>query len=383
LFEFSGACAGCGETPYIRLLSALFGDRLLVANATGCSSIYGGNLPTTPWAKDLSGRGPTWANSLFEDNAEFGLGFRVSVDKQKEFASELLKQLEPQIVDELVTRILGNAQKDEADIFDQREWVKEVKAKLAGIPSPAATQLLALADQLVRKSVWILGGDGWAYDIGYGGLDHVLASGRNVKVLVLDTEVYSNTGGQCSKSTPRGAVAKFASGGKAAAKKDLGLIAMTYGNIYVASVAMGAKDQQTLKAFTEAEAYEGPALIIAYSHCIAHGINMTTGMQNQKAAVQSGQWLLYRFNPDRLKQGLNPLQLDSGAPKMKVEQYLGMENRFKMLTKSKPEEAKLLFAKSQTDADVRWRLYESLAARDFKPKDAAVKPTPATISDHP
>jgi pyruvate-ferredoxin/flavodoxin oxidoreductase len=362
LFEFSGACAGCGETPYIRLLSALFGDRLLVANATGCSSIYGGNLPTTPWAKDISGRGPTWSNSLFEDNAEFGLGFRVSVDKQKEFASELLKQLAPQIGDELVTKILVNKQKDEADIFDQRELIKDVKAKLAGVKSPAATQLLALADQLVRKSVWILGGDGWAYDIGFGGLDHVLASGRNVKVLVLDTEVYSNTGGQCSKSTPRGAVAKYASGGKAAAKKDLGLIAMTYGNIYVATVAMGAKDEQTLKAFIEAEAYDGPALIIAYSHCIAHGINMTTGMQNQKAAVQSGQWVLYRYNPDRLKEGLNPLQLDSGAPKMKVEQYLGMENRFKMLTKSKPEEAKLLFAKSQRMLTCaggfmnRWRL---------------------------
>jgi len=386
LFEFSGACAGCGETPYTRLLSALFGDRLLVANATGCSSIYGGNLPTTPWAKDATGRGPTWANSLFEDNAEFGLGFRVSVDKQKDFASELLKQLAPQIGDELVSKILNNPQKDEADIFDQRELVKEVKTKLAGIKSPAATQLLALADQLVRKSVWILGGDGWAYDIGYGGLDHVLASGRNVKVLVLDTEVYSNTGGQCSKSTPRGAVAKFASGGKAAAKKDLGLIAMTYGNIYVASVAMGAKDEQTLKAFLEAEAYQGPSLIIAYSHCIAHGINMTTGLQNQKAAVQSGQWMLYRYNPDRLKEGLNPLQLDSGAPKMKVEQYLGMENRFKMLTKSKPEEAKRLFAQSQTDADVRWQLYESLAARDFKPKTAATtaaKPAPSTVSDHP
>ncbi|MEK7707752.1 MAG: 4Fe-4S dicluster domain-containing protein, partial [Verrucomicrobiota bacterium] len=383
LFEFSGACGGCGETPYVRLLSALFGDRLLVANATGCSSIYGGNLPTTPWAQDAAGRGPTWSNSLFEDNAEFGLGFRVSLDKQKEFASELLKQLSPQIGDELVTKILVNAQKDEADIFEQREWVKELKAKLKGIKSPVATQLLALADQLVRKSVWILGGDGWAYDIGYGGLDHVLASGCNVKVLVLDTEVYSNTGGQCSKSTPRGAVAKFASGGKAAAKKDLGLIAMTYGNIYVATVAMGAKDEQTLKAFVEAEAYDGPALIIAYSHCIAHGINMTTGMQNQKAAVQSGQWVLYRYNPDRLKDGLNPLQLDSGAPKMKVEQYLGMENRFKMLTKSKPEEARRLFAQSQKDADVRWRLYESLAARDFKPKETPPTPAPATVLDHP
>ena len=384
LFEFSGACAGCGETPYIRLLSALYGDRLLVANATGCSSIYGGNLPTTPWAKNAAGRGPTWANSLFEDNAEFGLGFRVSVDKQKEFAGELLKQLAPQVGDELVTKILVNAQKDEADIYDQREFVTQLKAKLATLNSPVATQLLALADQLVRKSVWILGGDGWAYDIGYGGLDHVLASGRNIKVLVLDTEVYSNTGGQCSKSTPRGAVAKYASGGKPAAKKDLGLMAMSYGHVYVATIAMGAKDEQTLKAFTEAEAYDGPALIIAYSHCIAHGINMTLGLQHQKAAVQSGQWVLYRYNPDRVKLGLNPLQLDSGAAKMKVEQYLGMENRFKMLTKTKPEDAKAFHQKAQQDADARWRFYEAMAARDYKLKDSAIaKPTAATVSDHP
>jgi len=385
LFEFSGACAGCGETPYLRLLSALFGDRLLVANATGCSSIYGGNLPTTPWAQDAAGRGPAWANSLFEDNAEFGLGFRVSLDQQKEFAGELLKQLSRQIGDDLVTKILVNVQKDEAEINDQREWVKELKARLATLNSPLATRLLALADQLVRKSVWIVGGDGWAYDIGYGGLDHVLASGRNVKVLVLDTEVYSNTGGQCSKSTPRGAVAKFASGGKPSAKKDLGLMAMTYGHVYVASVAMGAKDEQTLKAFLEAEAYDGPALIIAYSHCIAHGINMTLGMQHQKAAVQSGQWLLYRYNPDRVKDGLNPLQLDSSAPKFKVEQYLTMENRFKMLTKTKPEDAKLLFQKAQGDADARWRLYEAMAARDFKPKESAgaTKPAPATVAEHP
>jgi pyruvate-ferredoxin/flavodoxin oxidoreductase len=386
MFEFSGACAGCGETPYVRLLSALFGDRLLVANATGCSSIYGGNLPTTPWAQDAAGRGPTWSNSLFEDNAEFGLGFRVSIDKQKEFASELLKQLAPQVGDELVTKILVNPQKDEADLFDQREWVKELKVKIKDLSTPAARQLLTLADQLVRKSVWILGGDGWAYDIGYGGLDHVLASGRNVKVLVLDTEVYSNTGGQCSKATPRAAVAKFASGGKPAAKKDLGLMAMSYGNVYVATVAMGARDEQTLKAFLEAEAYDGPAIIIAYSHCIAHGINMTTGLHNQKAAVQSGQWVLYRYNPDRAGQGQNPIQLDSGAPRLKVEQYLNMENRFKMLTKSKPERAKQLFQKAQDDAEARWRLYEALAARDFKPKDgapAAAKPSPATVAEHP
>ncbi len=380
LFEFSGACAGCGETPYVRLLSALFGDRLLVANATGCSSIYGGNLPTTPWTMNAEGRGPTWCNSLFEDNAEFGLGFRVSIDKQKEFAGELLKQLAPQVGDDLVGKILGNPQKDEADVFDQRELVKTLKAKLKSVNSSVAKQLLTLADQLVRKSVWILGGDGWAYDIGYGGLDHVLASGRNVKVLVLDTEVYSNTGGQCSKSTPRGAVAKFASGGKPLAKKDLGLIAMTYGNIYVASVAMGAKDEQTLKAFLEAEAYDGPALIIAYSHCIAHGINMNTGLQNQKAAVNSGQWLLYRYNPDRTKDGQNPLQLDSGGPqKMRIDEYMGLENRFKMLTKSKPEEAKRLAALAQTDAEARWRLYQALAARDVKPKETPAAATATTV----
>ena len=286
LFEFSGACAGCGETPYIKLLTQLFGDRLIIANATGCSSIYGGNLPTTPYTKDGNGRGPAWANSLFEDNAEFGLGFRVSLDKQQEFAGELLQQMSPQIGRGLVTEILNARQRDEADIFDQRERVAELKHRLGSLGDPIAKRLLALADTLVRKSVWIVGGDGWGYDIGYGGLDHVLASGRNVKVLLLDTEVYSNTGGQCSKSTPRGAVAKFASGGKRAPKKDLGLMAMTYGTIYVASVAMGARDEHTLKAFLEAEAYDGPAIIIAYSHCIAHGINMTTAMQNQKVSSE-------------------------------------------------------------------------------------------------
>src|SRR6185503_18648407 len=393
LFEFSGACAGCGETPYLKLVSQLFGDRAVIANATGCSSIYGGNLPTTPWSKNAEGRGPAWSNSLFEDNAEFGLGFRVSIDKQQEFARELLVKLAPTVGSELAQKILHADQRDEAGIFDQRQAVTELKTNLVAIGRDGepgtgtrenAARLLAVADTLVRRSVWIVGGDGWAYDIGFGGLDHVLASGRNVKVLVLDTEVYSNTGGQCSKSTPRGAVAKYASGGKPAAKKDLGLIAMTYGNIYVAMVAMGAKDEQTLKAFIEAEAYDGPALIIAYSHCIAHGINMTTGMQNQRAAVQSGQWVLYRYNPDRAKDGLNPMQLDSSAPKMKVEQYLGMENRFKMLTKSKPEEAKLLFAKAQEDADTRWRLYESLAARSLRVKEKApvTKPTPATVAEH-
>jgi pyruvate-ferredoxin/flavodoxin oxidoreductase len=365
LFEFSGACAGCGETPYIKLLTQLFGDRLIIANATGCSSIYGGNLPTTPYTKDGNGRGPAWANSLFEDNAEFGLGFRVSLDKQQEFAGELLQQLSPQIGRGLVTEILNARQRDEADIFDQRERVAELKRRLRSLGHPTAKRLLALADTLVRKSVWIVGGDGWGYDIGYGGLDHVLASGRNVKVLLLDTEVYSNTGGQCSKSTPRAAVAKFASGGKRAPKKDLGLMAMTYGTIYVASVAMGARDEHTLKTFLEAEAYDGPAIIIAYSHCIAHGINMTTAMQNQKAAVNTGQWLLYRYNPERLRLGENPLQLDSAAPRVKVADYFKLEQRFKMLENAEPRVAKGLLAQAQADLSERRALYEFLATRKF------------------
>ena len=368
LFEFSGACAGCGETPYLKLLTQLFGDRLLVANATGCSSIYGGNLPTTPWAANKEGRGPAWSNSLFEDNAEFGLGFRVSLDKQREFAAEVLQRLSSQVGEQLARRILANQSRDEADIYDQREAVAELKQKLEVTDSNDARRLLTVADALVNKSVWIIGGDGWAYDIGFGGLDHVLASGRNVKVLVLDTEVYSNTGGQCSKATPRGAVAKYAAGGKPSAKKDLGLIAMTYGNVYVASVAMGAKDEHTLKAFLEAEAYDGPALIIAYSHCIAHGINMTTAMQNQKAAVNSGQWLLYRYNPERAARGENPLQLDSQTPRMKVHDYLNLENRFKMLTKSKPDEARKYFEQAQFDVETRWRLYQYLASRSLAPK---------------
>jgi pyruvate-ferredoxin/flavodoxin oxidoreductase len=367
LFEFSGACAGCGETPYIKLLTQLFGDRLIIANATGCSSIYGGNLPTTPYAKDRDGRGPAWANSLFEDNAEFGLGFRVSIDKQQEFAGELLQQLSPQVGRGLTVEILNARQRDEADIFDQRERVAELKQRLAPLRDPNAKRLLAVVDTFVRKSVWIVGGDGWGYDIGFGGLDHVLASGRNVKVLLLDTEVYSNTGGQCSKSTPRAAVAKFASGGKRAPKKDLGLMAMTYGTIYVASVAMGAKDEHTLKAFLEAEAYDGPALIIAYSHCIAHGINMTTANQNQKAAVNSAQWLLYRYNPDRAALGENPLHLDSPGPRMKVADYFKLENRFKMLEKSEPRAAKELLVQAQADVNARRVFYEFLATRKFNP----------------
>jgi pyruvate-ferredoxin/flavodoxin oxidoreductase len=367
LFEFSGACAGCGETPYIKLVTQLFGDRTLIANATGCSSIYGGNLPTTPYTTNADGRGPAWSNSLFEDNAEFGLGFRVSIDQQRGFAKELLVKLSHLVGDELTAGILNARQNDEADIYEQRERVTALKDKLSNADSTDARQLRSLADLLVKKSVWIIGGDGWAYDIGFGGLDHVMASGRNVNILVLDTEVYSNTGGQMSKATPRAAVAKFAAGGKPAAKKDLGLIAMTYGNVYVARVAMGARDEQTLKAFLEAEAYDGPSLIIAYSHCIAHGINMTTAMQNQKAAVDSGQWLLYRFHPERAEQGENPLQLDSRAPKIALEKYLYMENRFKMLTKRHPEEAQKLLNEAQQDVYTRWHYYEYLAARKVEP----------------
>ena len=365
LFEFSGACAGCGETPYLKLLTQLFGDRLVIANATGCSSIYGGNLPTTPYTTNADGRGPAWANSLFEDNAEFGLGFRVSIDKQQQFATELLTRLSPQVGHGLVMEILNARQRDEADIAEQRERIAELKRRLARLDAPEAKRLFAIADLLVRKSVWIVGGDGWGYDIGYGGLDHVLASGRNVKVLLLDTEVYSNTGGQCSKSTPRSAVAKFAAAGKRGPKKDLGLMAMTYGTIYVASVAMGAKDEHTLKAFLEAEAYDGPALIIAYSHCIAHGINMATAMQNQKAAVNAAQWFLYRYNPERAALGENPLQLDSPPPRAPVSDYFQLENRFKMLTHSHAAAAAEMVSRAQEDVKARRDLYEYLAARKF------------------
>jgi pyruvate-ferredoxin/flavodoxin oxidoreductase len=365
LFEFSGACSGCGETPYLKLLTQLFGDRAVVANATGCSSIYGGNLPTTPWSKNADGRGPAWSNSLFEDNAEFGLGFRISIDKQTEFARELVRRLGGAVGEQLAEAIATAPQKDEADIFEQRQRVDLLKEKLQGNSSIEARQLLSVADMLVKRSVWIVGGDGWAYDIGYGGLDHVLASGRNVNLLVLDTEVYSNTGGQASKSTPRAAVAKFAAGGKPGPKKDLGLMAMSYGHVYVASVAMGAKDEHTLKAFLEAEAYDGPSIIIAYSHCIAHGINMTTAMSDQKLAVDSGQWLLYRYNPERTLQGENPLMLDSRTPNRKVKDYLQQQTRFQMLTKSKPEDARRLWEQAQHDTEVRYRFYEYMAQRKF------------------
>jgi len=385
LFEFSGACSGCGETPYVKLVSQLFGDRAVVANATGCSSIYGGNLPTTPWSKNTDGRGPAWSNSLFEDNAEFGLGYRVSIDKQTEFARELLMTQADKLGDDLVGALLNAQQKDEADIYEQRQRVDILKERLLRTNSREARQLLAVADMLVKKSVWIIGGDGWAYDIGYGGLDHVLASGRNVNLLVLDTEVYSNTGGQASKSTPRGAVAKFAAGGKPSPKKDLGLMAMTYGNVYVASVAMGAKDEHTLKAFLEAEAYDGPSIIIAYSSCIAHGVDMTTSMTDQKVAIETGQWLLYRYHPERAEAGENPLLLDSRSPSRKVQDYLLQQTRFKMLTKSKPEEAEKLWKLAQQDVERRYRMYEYMAARkgestakEMSEKAATPAPAPKT-----
>ncbi|HWQ26557.1 MAG TPA: pyruvate:ferredoxin (flavodoxin) oxidoreductase [Chlorobaculum sp.] len=365
LFEFSGACSGCGETPYIKLVTQLFGDRLVVGNATGCSSIYGGNLPTTPYCANAQGLGPTWANSLFEDTAEFTLGFRISINKQEEYAKELVKLLSAELGDTLTQEILNASQANEPEIFEQRRRVAVLKEKLQAIGSRESKNLLAVADMLVKKSVWAIGGDGWAYDIGYGGLDHVTASNKNINLLVLDTEVYSNTGGQASKATPKAAVAKFAAAGRVQTKKDLGLISMTYGSAYVASVAFGARDEQTLKTFLEAEAYDGPSIIIAYSHCIAHGINMEAGLEHQKAAVDSGHWLLYRFNPDRAKEGLNPLVLDSKKPKMPVEQFLNMENRFRMLKKTHPALAAEYYAAIQKEVDARYAYYEYLANRPF------------------
>jgi pyruvate-ferredoxin/flavodoxin oxidoreductase len=365
LFEYSGACAGCGETPYIKLLTQLFGNRATIANATGCSSIYGGNLPTFPYTKDANGRGPAWSNSLFEDNAEFGLGYRLTFDKFNQFAQELLAKLAPELGDELVTGLLNSDQSTETGIHDQRERVLALKDKLAGMSSSDAKQLLSLADYLVKKSVWILGGDGWAYDIGYGGLDHVLASGRNVNVLVLDTEVYSNTGGQMSKSTPLGAVAKFAAAGKPLPKKDMGMIFMTYGNIYVARVAMGYNDLGVVRAMMEADAYDGPSIIIAYSHCIAHGINMAKGMEEQKKAVESGHYPLFRYNPELAAQGQNPLKLDSKAPSISFEDFAYGETRFKMLTKSEPERAKMLLKAAQLSTTSRWKLYEEWANMQY------------------
>ncbi len=370
LFEYSGACAGCGETPYLKLLTQLFGDRLIIANATGCSSIYGGNLPTTPYAKNRQGRGPAWANSLFEDNAEFGFGMRLAVDKLREMAEFHLRRLAPQIGDDLVGSLLQNPLQNERQIHEQRERVADLRCKLVDIPSREARELEALADYLVKKSVWIVGGDGWAYDIGFGGLDHVLASGRNVNVLVLDTGVYSNTGGQSSKATPLGAIAKFAAAGKATPKKDLGLQMSMYGSVYVAQVAFGAKDNQVIQAFNEADSFDGPSLIIAYSHCIAHGYNMNYGLEQQKAAVHSGFWPLYRFDPRRTANGEIPLKLDSAAPKASLQTFMENEARFKMLQHSDPERAKFLANLSQEQVRRHFALFEQLATGD-KPKQTS------------
>ncbi|HSO74000.1 MAG TPA: pyruvate:ferredoxin (flavodoxin) oxidoreductase, partial [Blastocatellia bacterium] len=361
LFEFSGACAGCGETPYVRLVTQLFGDRAIIANATGCSSIYGGNLPTTPYTTNAEGRGPAWSNSLFEDNAEFGLGMRLALDHQRAYAEDLVERMRDRIGDALATSVLTNDQSTSQGINIQRQCVKALQAKLRGLNEPELRDLSGVAEALVEKSVWIIGGDGWAYDIGYGGLDHVLASGRNVNVLVLDTEVYSNTGGQASKATPLAAVAKYASGGKQNAKKDLGLTAMRYGNVYVAQVAMGADDAQTLKTFREAEAYRGPSLIIAYSHCIAHGIDMSKGMHQQKLAVDSGHWPLYRFDPRRTDQGKNPLQLDSGDPKIPLRDYIYKEGRYRILVNSDPAAAKTLLERAELAVHDRWQHYKQMA----------------------
>ncbi len=361
LFEYSGACAGCGETSYVKLLTQLFGDRALIANATGCSSIYGGNLPTTPYTTNRDGRGPAWANSLFEDNAEFGLGFRLALDSHLEQARRLLERLAPSLEANLIGGLVAADQSTEAGIAAQRERVAALKERLRGIPGAEAALLRELADYLVRKSVWIVGGDGWAYDIGFGGLDHVLSTGRDVNVLVLDTEVYSNTGGQQSKATPRGAAAKFAVAGKETAKKDLGMMAMGYGNVYVARVALGAKDAQTVHAFLEAEAYPGPSLIIAYSHCIAHGYDMAFGAEQQKLAVTSGVWPLYRFDPRRVAAGEPPLKLDSGPPRVSARDYMRNEARFRMVEKVNPERFKRLLATAERDTRQRYAVYEQLA----------------------
>ncbi|MGZ4532739.1 MAG: thiamine pyrophosphate-dependent enzyme, partial [Mycobacteriaceae bacterium] len=363
LFEFSGACAGCGETPYLKLLSQLFGDRLMIANATGCSSIYGGNLPTTPWTTNADGRGPAWSNSLFEDNAEFGLGFRLAADGHTQLARRRLAELREVVGAELVDAILTSPQRRESELHAQRERVAELRGRLDRLDPALADDLISVVDHLVRRSVWIVGGDGWAYDIGSGGLDHVLASGRNVNVLVLDTEVYSNTGGQMSKATPLGAVAKFAAAGKTVPKKDLALQAIAYGNVYVARVAMGADPQHTLQAFREAEAYDGPSLIIAYSHCIAHGIEMRNGLDQQYRAVASGHWPLVRYDPMVRANGDNPFLLDSPRPRLPLADYAYRELRYRSLANADPVEAERLLGMAEQVIAQRWKQYEEMASR--------------------
>jgi pyruvate-ferredoxin/flavodoxin oxidoreductase len=381
MFEFSGACAGCGETPYVKLLTQLFGDHAMVANATGCSSIYGGNLPTTPYCAREDGRGPAWSNSLFEDNAEFGYGMRLCVDKQGQYARELIdalleagcKDCGTVVSAELLKAARDARQDSQEDLEAQRARVVELKKQLAGCSDPRARELLSVADMLIRRSVWIVGGDGWAYDIGYGGLDHVLASNRNVNVLVLDTEVYSNTGGQMSKATPLGAVAAFAAGGKPTAKKDLAMICMSYGNIYVATVAMGANPAQCVRAFAEADSYDGPSIVIAYSTCIAHGIDMRTAMDNQKAAVNSGHFPLLRFDPRLAEQGKNPLQLDTKELKGSFQEYVLAENRYRILQKANPEASKRLIERAEMLARRRFAMYQHMATLSYDAAAEAAK----------
>ncbi len=379
LFEFSGACSGCGETPYVKLISQLYGDRALIANTTGCSSIYGGNLPTTPYTTDPNGRGPTWSNSLFEDNAEFGLGFRLAIDSMKELGRALVEQLAEQVGSDLAREILEADQSGEAGINEQRRRVVELRAALAKIGTPEARRLDSIADYLVRKSVWIVGGDGWAYDIGYGGLDHVFAMGRDVNILVMDTEVYSNTGGQQSKATPRAAAAKFASAGKPTAKKDLAMMAMTYGNVYVARVAFGAKDAQTVRAIMEAESYPGTSLVIAYSPCIAHGYDLSYHLEQQKLAMDTGYWPLFRFDPRRAAEGKSPMQLDSGPPKVDLVKFMYNETRFRMVDHADHERAKELLEAARNDVQARYRVYELLAQAPARPgvKEEALEEVPA------
>jgi pyruvate-ferredoxin/flavodoxin oxidoreductase len=365
LFEFSGACVGCAETPYVKLATQLFGDRMIIANATGCSSIFGGNLPTTPFTTNPEGRGPAWANSLFEDNAEFGLGIRVAIDKQTEYARELLKGLQANVGETLARQILMASQQNEAEIFEQRERVAMLKQRLDEMlkkgDNSRARILSAIADNLVKKSVWAVGGDGWAYDIGFGGLDHVLASGRNINILVLDTEVYSNTGGQRSKSTPIGAVAKFSASGKSVGKKDLSLMAMAYGSVYVAQLAFGAKDVQTLRAFLEAESYDGPSLLIAYCPCIAHGVDMSNNLRQQDLAVSSGHWPLFRYDPRRTEKGENPLHMDSRGPSVPYSDFAATETRFSMLANTHPEDAARYIREAQDAIWARYNRYSQLA----------------------
>jgi pyruvate-ferredoxin/flavodoxin oxidoreductase len=377
LFQFSGACAGCGETPYLHLLTQLFGDRMVVANATGCSSIYGGNLPTTPWSTNAEGRGPAWSNSLFEDNAEFGLGLRLGNEVHQAEARRLLEELADQVGRDLAEAILGAEQRTDEGVRAQRERVVALRAQLTGADDGPARRLDQLADELVRTSTWIVGGDGWAYDIGYGGLDHVLASGRDVNLLVLGTEVYSNTGGQASKSTARGAIAKFAASGKATPKKDLGATGRHYGNVFVGQVAIGASEQQTIRTLLEADAWPGPSLVIAYSTCIAHGIDMSKSISHMKDAVNSGYWPLYRFHPGLEAEGHHPFQLDSHAPKIPLHAFTDTEARYEMLRRADPERAELLGRLAQADVDERWRYYEQLADMERSVPHVDEEPTDA------